>query len=205
VETFDIGPALIAVNVPLNRHGGNGTRRYNWKTNASNHAFEWYFQSLEQEGGATAGAAADLFVRRSLDGGAEPMITIPINGWAAKLGANRQRLSSFSIAKYGAQTGNDWQWFPDAGNGIRSSTGLVITNNDPNDANMPVTAAYQAEWIQHLIGRWGASTQGGVRYYIMDNEWAIWHDTHCDVHPVGVTMDQSRDLFCAYASMGGTG
>ena len=46
------------------------------------------------------------------------MLTIPINGWVAKLGPAGQRLCSFSIAKYGAQTGNDWEWFPDAGNGI---------------------------------------------------------------------------------------
>jgi hypothetical protein len=192
---------LRAMNVPLNRSGGNGTSRYNWKTNASNHASDWYFQSLEQEGGSAAGAAGDRFIRQSVDGGADPMITIPINGWVAKLGPARQRLSSFSIAKYGAQTGNDWQWFPDAGNGILSSTGQAITNNNPNDANMSASPAFQAEWIQHLIGQWGSSTQGGVRYYIMDNEWAIWHDTHRDVYPTGVTMDQSRDLFCAYASM----
>jgi hypothetical protein len=192
---------LRAMNVQLNRSGGNSTSRYNWKTNASNHASDWYFQSLEQEGGSGAGAAGDRFIRQSVDGGAEPMITIPINGWVAKLGPARQRLSSFSITKYGAQTGNDWQWFPDAGNGILSSTGQAVTNNDPNDANMPATPAFQSEWIQHLIGLWGSSTQGGVRYYIMDNEWAIWHDTHRDVYPTGVTMDQSRDLFCAYASM----
>lgn len=192
---------LRAMNATLNRRGGNNTSRYNWKTNASNHASDWYFESLEQEGGAVPGAVADLFIRQSLDGGADPMITIPINGWVAKLGPGRQRLSSFSISKYGAQTANDWQWFPDAGNGILLSTGLAITNNDPHDANMPVTPEFQEEWIHHLIGTWGSSTQGGVRYYLMDNEWALWHETHRDVHPVGVTMDQSRDLFCAYASM----
>lgn len=191
---------LRGLNSPLNRHGGNQTSRYNWQTNASNHAFDWYFQSLPQEGSGPGGAA-DLFIQRTRDGGALPMITIPINGWVAKLGPGGQRLSSFSIAKYGAQTGNDWQWFPDAGNGILAVTGQPITNQNQNDANQPATTNFQAGWIQHLIGRWGSSTQGGVRYYIMDNEWAIWHETHRDVHLDGVTMDQSRDLFCAYAGL----
>jgi hypothetical protein len=191
---------LRALNSPLNRHGGNATSRYNWQTNASSHAMDWYFESLPEEGSGP-GAAVDRFIQGTRDGGALPMITIPINGWVAKLGPAGQRLASYSIAKYGAQTGSDWQWFPDAGNGILAATGQPITNQDPHDANQPVTTNFQAGWVQHMLGLWGSSTQGGVRYYIMDNEWAIWHETHRDVHTNGVTMDQERDLFCAYASM----
>ena len=69
--------------------------------------------------------------------GAQAMLTIPMIGWVAKLGANRAKLASFSQAKYGAQTGNDWQWFADAGNGVLKSTGQNVTGNDPNDANVP--------------------------------------------------------------------
>ena len=192
--------ALLGMNAPLNRHGGNQTSRYNWKTNASNHAQDWYYQSLPEDGSGPGGAV-DLHIRESRDGAAQPMITIPINGWVAKLGPAGQRLCSFATNLYGAQTDTDWEWFPAAGNGISAATGLPITNNNPLDANQPATTNYQAEWVQHLTGLWGSSTQGGVRYYIMDNEWAIWHETHRDVHPVGVTMDQSRDLFCSYAGM----
>ncbi len=191
---------LRAMNVPLNRKGGNLPSRYNWRANASNHALDWYFQSLAQDG-TGEGAAADLFIRQTTDGGAAPMITIPINGWVAKLGPAGQRLCSFSIATYGAQTANDWEWFPDAGNGILAATGQPITGNNPLDANQTATPDDQAAWIRHLTNQWGSASSGGVRFYIMDNEWALWHDTHRDVHPVGVTMDQSRDLFCAYASM----
>lgn len=191
---------LRAMNVPLNRSGGNHTSRYNWRTNATSQAMDWFFQSLPQEGSGP-GAWADGFVQQTKDGGAQPMLTIPINGWIAKLGPAGQRRCSFSIAKYGAQTGNDWQWFPDAGNGILAATGQPIVTNDPHDANQPATVDDQADWIRHLTNRWGGAANDGVRYYLMDNEWALWHDTHRDVHPVGVTMDQSRDLFCAYASM----
>jgi len=55
------------------------------------------------------------------------MLTIPAVGWVAKLGANRGKLASFSIAKYGAQTGNDWQWFPDAASAIDSATATLTT------------------------------------------------------------------------------
>ncbi len=190
---------LRTLNIPLNRSGGNSATRYNWKTNATNRAADWYFQSLP-ETSTVPGASADEFVAASRTGGAEPMLTVPINGWVARLGAGASRLCSFSIAKYGAQTGNDWQWFPDAGNGIRSSNGQAITNNDPADANLAVGTAFQSEWIRHLTNRWGGAAGGGVRYYLMDNEWGLWHSTHRDTWPVGATMDQMRDRFCDYAA-----
>jgi hypothetical protein len=191
---------LRTLRSPLNRHGGNLASRYNWLTNASNHAADWYFESLPQAGSGPGGAVDNL-IRDSLNGEAAAMITIPINGWVAKLGNTGQRLSSYSIAKYGAQTGSDAQWFPDAGNGLRSATGQAITNNNPTDANMAVTTNFQAGWIRYLTNRWGSATHGGVRYYLMDNEWGLWHTTHRDVWPVGVTMNQARDLFCDYAAM----
>ena len=82
------------------------------------------------------------------------MLTIPTIGWVAKLGANRSKLASFSIAKYGAQTGNDWQWFPDAGNGVRTN-GQNVTGNDPNDANVPSNSTFQQGWVQHLVSTLG--------------------------------------------------
>ena len=67
----------------------------------------------------------------------------------------------------------------------RTNGNKPITWNDPNDANFPTNSAFQQAYIQHLTNRWGSSTNGGVRYYLMDNEHSIWHSTHQDVHPVG--------------------
>ena len=131
----------------------------------------------------------DTFIANARAAGAQPMITIPTIDWVAKLGPNRAKLASFSIAKYGAQTGNDWQWYPDAGNGIRTN-GQFVTGNDPNDANVPSSVAFQQGWVQHLVGRWGTNAAGGLRYYVLDNEPSIWHATHRDVHPTGATMDE---------------
>ena len=73
-------------------------------------------------------------------------------------GSKSRKLASFSIAKYGAQTGNDWQWFPDAGNGVRTN-GQNVTGNDPNDANVPSNSTFQQGWVQHLVSRWGTNRQ----------------------------------------------
>jgi len=182
-------PAQLAdLNVPLNRWGGNPTTRHNWQLNADNRGQDWFFESIAYSS-AVPGEGGDTFIAETRSAGAEPMLTIPTLGWVAKVGPNRSKLASFSIAKYGPQTGNDWQWFPDAGNGVRTD-GTFVTGNDPSDANVPADAVFQQGWVQHLVNRWGTSANGGLRYYILDNEPSIWFSTHRDVHPVGPTMDE---------------
>jgi hypothetical protein len=190
---------LSALNVPINRYGGNNTSRYNWKLNADNRGMDWYFQSIAEDS-AVPGERVDTFISNSKKSGADAMVTIPTVGWVAKLGSNRGKLASFSIKKYGPQTGNDAQWFPDAGNGIAKATNKPITGNDPNDADMPADSAFQAEWVQHLFGKWGAAENGGLKYYLLDNEPSIWHSTHRDVHPAGATMDEIRDKILDYGA-----
>jgi hypothetical protein len=190
---------LSDLNVPLHRSGGNAATRYNWQINAANRAGDWYFESIAENTSAPGGSGDD-FVQMSKGGGAQAMLTVPIIGWVAKLGPNRASLASYSIAKYGAQTGHD-PYSADAGNGILQSTGANITNNNPADANMTADVNFQADWVRHLTNRWGTASGGGLRYYLMDNEWSIWHATHRDVHPVGATMDEVLGDFCNYAAM----
>jgi hypothetical protein len=196
---FADAPTLTDLHVPLNRWGGNTTSRYNWQVNADNRGFDWFFESIAYAS-ATPGAGPDDFIRTAHGVGAEAMMTIPTLGWVAKVGPNRSKLASFSIAKYGAQTGNDWQWFPDAGNGVSQATGQHITGNDPNDANVPADSTFQKAWVQHIVSTFGPAQSGGLRHYIIDNEPSIWHGTHFDVHPTGATMDEVRDKIVDYAS-----
>lgn len=188
--------ALGDLNVPVNRLGGNNTSRYNWQLNADNRGQDWFFESIPFA--ATPGEVGDTFISNSRAGGARAMLTIPTVGWVARLGPSRGKLASFSIAKYGAQTGNDWQWFPDAGNGIRVSGGFV-TGNDPNDASAPADSLFQQGWAQHLVATWGTAAGGGLPYYILDNEPSIWHSTHRDVHPTGAMMQEIHDRTVEYA------
>jgi Glycoside hydrolase family 44 len=128
------------------------------------------------------------------------MLTIPIIDWIAKVGPNRGKLASFSVARYGAQTGNDALYFPDAGNGIRTN-GQNVTGNDPNDANVPNSVAFEQGYVQHLINRWGTANNNGLRYYLLDNEHSIWFSTHRDVAPVGATMDELFAKMRDYSAM----
>jgi len=186
------------LNVPLNRYGGNNTSRYNWQINGDNRGQDWYFESLADTSSA-AGERGDTFIANSRAGGAQPMITVPIINYIAKVGANRGKLASFSIMKYGAQTGNDWQWFADAGNGVWTN-GAYVTGNNPSDANVPNTSTIQAQWVQAIVNKWGFAQNGGQKYYILDNEHSIWFSTHRDVHPTGPTMDEILSRVTDYSS-----
>ena len=195
---FGNNSTLTDLNAPLNRLGGNATSRYNWQFNADNRGQDWYFESLGDASG-TAGERGDTFITTSRNAGAQPMITVPIIDWVAKLGSGRGKLSSFSQGKYGAQTGSDWQWYPDAGNGVLQG-GQTITWNDPNDANTANSTSLQQGWVQHIVNQFGPASSGGLKYYLLDNEYSIWHQTHRDVHPTGATMDEVRQKMINYAS-----
>ena len=192
-------PSVLSdLNVLLNRQGGNNTTRYNWQINADNRANDYYYESIGDPS-AVPGERGDTFISNSKSAGAQSMLTIPLIDWVAKLGPNRAKLASFSVAKYGPQTSTDY-WFPDAGNGVKSSGGYV-TGNDPNDANVPNSVALQQGWVQHIVGHWGPASSGGLRYYLLDNESSLWFGTHRDVAPTGMTMDQMKTKMINYASM----
>jgi hypothetical protein len=201
VRVYGVAHASTAdlndLNAPLNRNGGNNTTRYNWQQNADNRGSDWYFQSIA-DGSSTPGERGDSIFTSARAANAQAMLTVPMVDWVAKVGPGRSKLASFSIAKYGPQTGNDWQWMPDAGNGVRPG-GQYVTGNDPTDANVPSSSAFQQQWIQHLVKRWGTNANGGVRYYILDNEPGLWHETHRDIHPTGATMEQVRNRMIDHA------
>jgi len=191
---------LADLNSPLNRSGGNATSQYNWQCNCDNRGSDWYFESLDS-GSATSGKLNDDFISTTRGANAQALVTIPMIGWVAKLGPGRGKLASFSQSKYNyVAQANDAQYFPDAGNGIRKSDGSKVTGNDPNDANIPANSTFQQAWMQHLVDTRGTAANGGLRYYLMDNEPSLWQETHRDVHPTGPTMDEIKADIIDYSA-----
>lgn len=182
---------LADLNASWHRSGGNPASRYNWRENASNRASDWFFESVPDAGPAPGGLI-NTFIADARSAGAEPAVTIPMVDWVARLGPGRSRLASYSIAKYGPQSANDAQWFPDAGSGIGPGN-REIRDNDPADANVFVTPAFQQAWVQTLASR--------VRYYMLDNEPSLWWVTHRDVHPQGMTMAETNRRITTYATV----
>jgi|GEM_PF-3797065 len=198
---------LSDLNAPLNRMGGNPTTRYNYQQNVDNRGADWYFESIPYAS-ATPNAQVHTFVQNSKNGGAQPMLTIPMIDWIAKVGPNRTKLASFAVSKYGAQQYTDPGW-PNAGNGVKPN-GQFVIGNDKTDANTPNSTTFQRGWMDNLIGRWGtagnggvrySAGNGGVRYYFLDNESSIWHYSHRDVQPEGLKMRDARQKMIDYATM----
>ena len=182
---------LKALNAPLNRAGGTPSSTYNWQSNTENLSDDWFFESYPQ-GAATPGLQGDTLISDSKAADAQPMLTIPLIGWVAKRGENNAILPSFSVAKYGAQCSTDF-YLPDAGDGLKPDCATKLTGNDPADAYVPDSIAAEQGWARHLVATWHGAAQGGLRYYIMDNESSIWFGDHWDVHPVGPHASEIRD------------
>jgi hypothetical protein len=197
--SFGAPADLKALNAPLNRQGGNNMSTYNWKVNANNLDDDYFFESYPFSS-ATAGDDGDTFIKQSKANGATPMLTMPMIGWVAKLGANRAILPSFSVKKYGPQCQVD-PYDTDAGNGEKPDCQTFITGNNPNDAYVADSAANEKAWVQHLIAKWGKASAGGLGYYLTDNESSIWSSTHRDIHPVGPHATEIRDDVIAYSAM----
>ena len=188
---------LQDLRAPLNRSGGNAASRSNWQVNADNRGSDWYFESIADTS-AVAGERGDTFVTASRAGGAQPMLTVPTIGYIATVNGTRSKIASFDSRVYGAQDSCDTQWFPQACNGLRG--GVPITGNNPLDANIANAPSVQAAWASHLVQTFGLAAAGGLRYYILDNEPSLWHETHRDVRPIGATMDDTRDALIAYSA-----
>ncbi|HTT64126.1 MAG TPA: glycoside hydrolase family 44 protein [Bryobacteraceae bacterium] len=192
---------LVALNAPLNRSGGNAQTSYNWQLNSDNRGADWYFESIADPV-STPGYREDDFIAstRAANVGAQALLTIPMINYIGSLGPGRSSLWSYSIAKYGPQTGWD-PYNPDAGNGISTAPGNpYIKGNNPNDASTPNSPAIQEAWVQHLISTWGPASTGGLKYYLMDNEPSIWHSTHRDVHPTGANYNEIYNDYLTYAA-----
>ncbi|ALS59330.1 glycoside hydrolase family 44 protein [Pandoraea norimbergensis] len=194
---FGTTAMLQDLRVPLNRSGGNSASAYNWRLDARNAGRDWYYESLPVNPADINDQFGDRFVALTQAGGATPIVTISMLGRVATLSRARERLPSFSIAKYGLQQNHDVDGLTDAGNGIlRDGTPVV---NDPNDATVPDDPASQQARVAALVQQFGPARAGGVRYYAMDNEPSLWQLIHNDVHPTGAHASEIAAKVIAYS------
>ena len=189
-------PALVAeLRLPVNRWGGNATSRYNWRTNTSNTGSDYFYENIRK----TPAQSLDSFVRTNLTAGAQPVVTVPMTGWVSKASpATHPFLCSYPRSVFPAQDAFD----PfDAGCGNGLSGGTELTGADPTTTSVPAGAPFVQAMVGHLVTTHGSAARGGVRYYGLDNEPALWSSTHRDVHPQPLSYDElaSRSIATAAA------
>ncbi len=206
------------IDLPVRRWGGNSTTRYNWQNNMYGNP-DWYFENEH------SGVSADDFIAQSQRTGTAPIITMPIIGYVAKdpgqVGNSGTYHCSFDTRVYNytpqpllnsdgsvARPATD----PDdparahCGLGITGYQGndptkpIYLTGNNPLDTSIAIGPVWATDWIAHLRQQFGTAANGGVRYYSLDNEPDIWFETHRDVAPNGITLQELRDDGIAYAA-----
>lgn len=192
---------------PARRWGGNATTRYSWQTDVNNTASDWFFENIANSdanvGALPNGSTADTFITSTRAAGGRPLITVPTIGWTP---IDRTPRWGFSVAKYGPQqqtectvTGNASWCNPDAGNGLHTD-GTPVTGNDPADTSRAIDPSFVTGWMAHIAQLTGTAAIGGVSFYELDNEPALWNSTHRDVHPNPLTYDELWQRTSAYAA-----
>jgi hypothetical protein len=179
------------LRLPVNRWGGNSTTRYNWQIDVHNTGSDYYYENIPDGNSTTLpdGSSADEFVEQNRATSTDTLLTIPLIGWTPNQRRDNHPYDcGFKVSKYGAQPDFD-QYDVDCGDGYRTN-GMFITGNDPHDTSVAIGSPFVQSWMQHLIGRYGAAGQGGVRFYNLDNEPGLWNSTHRDIHPLHPSYDE---------------
>jgi len=173
----------------VRRLGGNRLTGYNWETNHSNAGSDYKHSSdnfLLMDAGIPESEwdeparVMTHFHDESLNMGAESILTLQMAGYVSgddngtvseEEAAPSPRWDSVAFRKTAA-----FESPPDLGDGT----------------------VYMDELVHALTQRYGSASSEGVRWYTLDNEPALWPETHPRIHPeqtmVEEVVDRSVDL-----------
>lgn len=204
MNAYTLDPAAAkAVNLPLDRWGGDATSRYNYLLDVTSSASDWYFENqYGLAGGSQSNSSFNAQVNADAAVGAKTLGTIPVNGWVAKDGTS----CSFPVSTYP----NQQQVSPDnrgCGNGLyargingcTNANGCNVTGNDPTLTSTAVDSTWTGKWVTYLVSKFGSAANGGVAVYDLDNEPSWWDAVHRDVHPAPFTYDEVTNNGIAHA------
>jgi len=175
-----ISPYVYGINsqkddgsgVTVRRMGGNRQTGYNWENNASNAGSDYEHQSDEwpctvlgyKDCGAPGAQFID-FAKENKTLGAETLATIPIVDFVAA-DKNKKVVESDK-----APSG---RWVKS----VAKKSGSLSLAPDQTDKTV-----YQDEFVNLLVNKLGKASDGGIKFYSLDNEPALWPSTHPRIHP----------------------
>lgn len=155
----------------VRRMGGNRGTAYNWETNASSAGNDWKHvnddwscTTLGYKDCDVPGAQVADFVRENQKMHAQSIVEIPMVDYvsADKAGPVSEEEAAPSKRYHRS--------FP------KKPGPLSVTPDLKDDA------VYQDELVNLLVQRFQKAGQGGVAFYSLDNEPALWPSTHPRVH-----------------------
>lgn len=212
--TLDTASAKIA-NPGLIRWGGDDISRYNYVTNTTNTASDYFFENFQGAGSMipnpNGSTSFSQFIQANQSVGAATLGTVPVLGWVAN---GTQYACSFTQSQFPSQQ----QFENGCGNGVLSS-GANLNGSSGTSANQIALITSQSEpapsitmapapgsvttawadstwagaWVTSLVNNasFGSGGSGkGVTMWDLDNEPTWWDAVHRDVHPNPFTYDE---------------
>ncbi len=162
----------LETHATVRRLGGNRLTGYNWVTNASNAGNDWHHVSdnwLCDDHHYTdcdqPGAFVRHFVEANQKAGMESLVTVQMAGYV-------------STDKKGEVSEKETAPSPRWKKVLPRKERAFSLTPDPD-----APAVYVDEFVNFLTANYKKGLEGGVRFYDLDNEPALWPSTHPRIHP----------------------
>ena len=165
----------------LRRIGGNRMTGYNWEINASNsgndanHSNDRWLNGLVGLGKNNRQPAA--WIQKNIElhraEKAVSLVTLPIAGYVVADGNGK------SVGKREAAPSPRWV--------------KVIPKKPKGELGAPDLrdrSIFADEEVTWLVSRFGSASDGGIKYYGLDNEPSLWSETHPRLHPEKATYQE---------------
>jgi glycosyl hydrolase family 44 len=170
---------IDATGATVRRNGGNRGSVYNWEINASSAGKDyhhtnddWPCTTLAIKNCNDPAAQFIGFFEQNKQQKAETIVTVPMLDYASadKAGEVKadQKAPSARFVK-----------------ALRKKPASLSLTPDLKDG-----VVYQDEFVNYLIDKLGKADDGGVKFYSLDNEPALWPETHPYVHPERTTYEE---------------
>ncbi len=180
------------LNAASRRWGGNPASRYNWELgNAWNTGLDYFFENVDyvDEPGFTWRNYLDA----NRDRHVVSAVTLPMLGWVAR----DTKSVSFPRSEYPVQQAFDG-YRTIAGNGL-GKDGKPLKPGPPARTSIAAPPDFIARWVKTLRD-YEAVRGKTAEIFFLDNEPALWHSTHRDVHPAPLSYDEQLSRTVEYAS-----
>jgi hypothetical protein len=183
-------PGLAAaIQLPVERWGGNSTDAYNWRLGSYNTGNDYYFENISdcfQTPGPCV-PAYRKFIAADRRRGSKTLLTLPMMGYVAKdAPMNHPFTCGFPVSVVGRQKSVD-PYDKNCGNGVQNGTPVA---SDPARDGIRVSDSFYTGWLSALKTRYRTAAHGGVAFYELGNEPALWNSTHRDMHPSPETASE---------------
>ena len=179
--------------IAVTRWGGNTSSRYNWKINADNGANDWYFKNRGTPIRDLTETAYLKHLQTARAIQATTYQTVPMLGWVAK----DHQSHAFPVRRHGPQKHTEPN-HADVGNGVRID-GKPIRDVDPRETSIAAGPDFVAEAVAFVSKHAGRADGQGVKYWVLDNEPMLWHQTHRDVRAEPLGYDELWERTVRYA------